>query len=89
MALVPNPIPRPVFQGPTPPWVECLETWSEEHDQPRLLNGDIRILQNPETTLFKGTVALPKIFLTLLRCRPIFLEPYTTNNLHMVTPRNS
>jgi len=50
MTLVPNPNPRPVFQGPTPPWVECLETWSEEHDQPRLLNGDIRILQNPETT---------------------------------------
>lgn len=26
----PNPNPRSAFQGPTPPWVECLETWSEE-----------------------------------------------------------
>lgn len=30
MAPVPNPNLRPVFHGPTPPWVECLETWSEE-----------------------------------------------------------
>ena len=35
-----NPNPRPAFHGPTPPWVECLETWSEEQDQPMPFNGD-------------------------------------------------
>lgn len=40
MALVPNPNPRLIFQGPTPPWVECLETWSEEQDQPMPFNGE-------------------------------------------------
>ena len=40
MTLVPNPNPRPVFQGPTPPWVECFETWSEEQAQPMPFSGD-------------------------------------------------
>ena len=40
VAPIPNPNPRPTFHGPTPPWVECLETWSEEQDQPMPFNGD-------------------------------------------------
>nr|KAJ0226738.1 hypothetical protein LSAT_V11C100034260 [Lactuca sativa] len=40
VAPIPNPNPRTTFHGPTPPWVECLETWSEEQDQPMSFNGD-------------------------------------------------
>ena len=40
MTRVPNPNPRPAFQGPMPPWVECLEIWSEEQDQPMSFDGD-------------------------------------------------
>ena len=39
-APFPNPNPRPTFHGPTPPWVECLETWSQGQDQPMPFNGD-------------------------------------------------
>ena len=34
VAPIPNPNPCPAFHGPTPPGVECLETWSEEQNQP-------------------------------------------------------
>ena len=37
---IPNPNPRQAFHGPTPPWVECLETWIEDQDQPMTFNGD-------------------------------------------------
>ena len=40
LAPIPNPNPRPSFQGPTPSWVESLETWSQEQDQPTPFNGD-------------------------------------------------
>ena len=40
VAPIPNPNPRPTFHGPTPPWVECLEAWSEDQDQPMPFNGD-------------------------------------------------
>ena len=36
----PIPNPRPAFHGPTPEWVECLETWSQGQDQPMPFNGD-------------------------------------------------
>ena len=39
-APVPIPNPRPAFHGPTPPWVECLETWSQGQDQPMPFDGD-------------------------------------------------
>ena len=39
-APFPNPNPRPTFHGPTRPWVECLETWSQGQDQPMPFNGD-------------------------------------------------
>ena len=39
-APFPIPNPRPAFQGPTPEWVECLETWSQGQDQPMPFNGD-------------------------------------------------
>ena len=39
-APVPIPNPRPAFHGPTPEWVECLETWSQGQDQPMPFNGD-------------------------------------------------
>ena len=40
VAPIPNPNPRPAFHGPTPPWVECLETWSQGQDQPMPFDGD-------------------------------------------------
>ena len=40
VAPFPNPNPRPAFHGPTPPWVECLETWSQGQDQSMPFNGD-------------------------------------------------
>ena len=40
VAPVPNPNPRPTFQGPMPPWVESWETWSQEQDQHMPKNGD-------------------------------------------------
>ena len=39
-APFPIPNPRPAFHGPTPEWVECLETWSQGQDQPMPFNGD-------------------------------------------------
>ncbi|KAL7598013.1 hypothetical protein Lser_V15G24330 [Lactuca serriola] len=39
-APFPIPNPRPAFHGPTPEWVECLETWSQGQDQPMTFNGD-------------------------------------------------
>ena len=40
VAPVTNPNPRQAFQGPTPAWVECIETWSEEQNQPMPFNED-------------------------------------------------
>ncbi|KAL7589059.1 hypothetical protein Lser_V15G40392 [Lactuca serriola] len=39
-APFPIPNPRPAFYGPTPEWVECLETWSQGQDQPMPFTGD-------------------------------------------------
>ncbi|KAL7608978.1 hypothetical protein Lser_V15G12684 [Lactuca serriola] len=39
-APFPIPNPRPAYHGPTPEWVECLETWSEGKDPPMPFNGD-------------------------------------------------
>ena len=39
-APFPIPNPRPAFHGPTPEWVERLETWSQGQDQPMSSNGD-------------------------------------------------
>ena len=35
-----NPNPRRAFQVLTRPWVESLETWSQEKNQPMPFNGD-------------------------------------------------
>ena len=40
VAPFPIPNPRPAFHGPTPEWVECLETWSQGQDHPMPFNGD-------------------------------------------------
>ena len=37
---IPIPNPRPALHGPTPDSVECLETWSQEQDQPMPVIGD-------------------------------------------------
>ena len=40
VAPIPNPNPRPGFQGPTPLWAANLKRWSPEQDQPLPYNGD-------------------------------------------------
>ncbi|KAL7595484.1 hypothetical protein Lser_V15G29681 [Lactuca serriola] len=39
-APFPIPNPRSAFHGPTPEWVECLETWNQGQDKPMPFNGD-------------------------------------------------
>ncbi|KAL7610638.1 hypothetical protein Lser_V15G13684 [Lactuca serriola] len=40
VAPIPNPNPRPAFQGPTPLWAKNLGRWSQEQGQTILYNGD-------------------------------------------------
>ena len=42
VAPIPNPNPRPEFEGPTPMWVGSLDRWSHEQGQPHPYNGDRR-----------------------------------------------
>ena len=68
-----NPNPRPALHGSMLPWVECLETWSGEQDQPMPSKGD-RICYN----LSEGSSASKVLPITIHRVARNEIQGRTT-----------